>query len=82
MRGWKEKWKLLGSLWHQVRVCVLAQRLCVYQSHCHALTLEPFYASIWFGQGVKFYVLFSMILCFYVLAGYGSQSGTAVYRCL
>ena len=29
-------------------------------------------------MGWAFYVLFSMFLCFYVLAGYGSQSGTAV----
>jgi hypothetical protein len=27
-------------------------------------------------------VLFSMFLYFFVLAGYGSQSGTAVYHCL
>ena len=42
---------------------------------------EPFNVSImvWSGcdLGGHFYVL-----CFYVLAGYGSQSGTAVYRCL
>ena len=48
---------------------------------CHALTVEIFLFSMfgWSGcdSGGKPYVL-----CFYVLAGYGSQSGTAVYRCL
>ena len=46
---------------------------------------EAFYSLFWLGQGVTrvgilcpfFYVLY-----FYVLAWYGSQSGTAVYRCL
>ena len=46
---------------------------------------EPFYVSIWFGQGVIWVgILYSdfYVLCFYVLAGYGSQSGRAVCRCL
>ena len=49
---------------------------------------DPFYVSIlgWSGRefGWAFYVLCFYVLCFYfyVLAGHGSQSGTAVYRCL
>ena len=50
-------------------------------SVCHALTAEIFLFSMfgWSGcdSGGELYVL-----CFYVLAGYGSQSGTVVYRCL
>ena len=41
--------------------------------------------SLWVGQGVtRVGILVSLFLsfCFYGLAGYGSQSVTAVYRCL
>ena len=45
---------------------------------------DPFMSLFWFGQGVSWggHSMFcvSMIFYFYVLAGYGSQSGTAVYR--
>jgi hypothetical protein len=56
------------------------------QLWCHALTLESFLClyfglvRVWFGWA--FYVLFSMFWYFFVLAWYGSQSGTAVYCCL
>jgi hypothetical protein len=50
---------------------------------CHTLTLDRFYFSIWLSQGVMWggHSMFCF-LCFYVSAGYGSQSGTAVYHCL
>jgi hypothetical protein len=47
---------------------------------------DPFNVSflVWSGRelGWAFYVLCSMISISLCLAGYGSQSGTAVYRCL
>ena len=50
--------------------------LDTHYSHCHALTVEIFIFSTfgWLGcdSGGKLYVL-----CFYVLAWYGSQTGTA-----
>ena len=49
---------------------------------CHALTLEILLMSLfWFGQGVSWggYSMFSISVC---LAGCGSQSEAAVYRCL
>ena len=46
---------------------------------------ELFMSLFWFGQGVIWVGIlcsFFYVLYFFVLAGYGSQSGTAVYRCL
>ena len=52
------------------------------QRGCHALTLEILFKSLLrCGQGVSWggHSMFSISLC---LAGYGPQSGTAVYHCL
>jgi hypothetical protein len=53
------------------------------QRRCHTLTIESLFMSLfglWFGW--EFYVIYFYHLYFYVLEGYGSQYGTAVYRCL
>jgi hypothetical protein len=54
---------------------------CWTNDYCHSLTLEPLYFSIWWSQGVMWGV-HSMFCISLVLAKCGSQSETAVYRCL
>jgi hypothetical protein len=41
---------------------------------------QLFMSPFWFGQGVIWVGILCSFFYFFVLAGYGSQSGTAVYR--
>ena len=63
----------------------LENSLNITTTSFHALRelRELFMSLFWFGQGVIWVVMlcsFVYVLYFFVLAGYGSQSGTAVYR--